>query len=68
MRLPFIIFSENTLVRKYENFIREIINSSISRIDWDKLESQQKMFVDKMKELFNKTIILYSDVYKQTVL
>ncbi|WP_147677991.1 hypothetical protein [Algibacter pacificus] len=43
---------ENTLIRKYENFIREIVNSSVNRIDWDKLESQQKMFVDKMKELF----------------
>ena len=43
---------ENTLIRKYENFIREVVNSSVNGIDWDKLESQQKMFVDKMKELF----------------
>lgn len=43
---------ENTLIRKYENFIREIVNSSVHRINWDKIESQQKLFVDKMKELF----------------
>jgi hypothetical protein len=47
-----LIEFENTLVRKYESFIREIINSSVRRIHWDKLESQQKMFVDKIKELF----------------
>jgi len=47
-----LINYETTLIRKYENFIREIINSSVRRIDWEKLESQQKMFVDKMKELF----------------
>jgi hypothetical protein len=28
------------------------VNSSVNRINWDKLESQQKMFVDKMKDLF----------------
>jgi len=47
-----LIEYENTLIRKYENFIREVVNSSVDRIDWNKLESQQKMFVDKMKELF----------------
>lgn len=47
-----MIVYENTLVRKYEEFLREIVNSSVNRIDWTKLESQEMMFVDKMKELF----------------
>jgi len=43
---------EKTLIRKYENFIREIIDSSVRGIDFDKLDESNKMFVDKIKELF----------------
>lgn len=42
---------ENTLIRKYENFIRNIVNSSVLGIDFDKLDENNKMFVDKTKEL-----------------
>ena len=43
---------EKTPIRKYENFIREIINSSVRGIDFDKLNENNKMFVDKVKYLF----------------
>jgi len=43
---------EHTLIRKYENFIREIINSSVRRLDFENLENNQVRFVDKIKELF----------------
>jgi len=47
-----VIEYETTLIRKYENFIREVINLSVNKIDFEKLEKQQKMFVDKIRELF----------------
>ena len=43
---------EKTPIRKYENFIREIIESTKRGINFDKLEESNKMFVDKIKELF----------------
>jgi len=42
---------EKTSIRKYENFIREVIDSSVRGIDFDKLDDNNKLFVEKVKEL-----------------
>jgi len=43
---------EETLIRKYDRFIREIVNNSVATIDWDKLETREMMFNVKIQELF----------------
>jgi len=43
---------ENTKIRKYENFVRDIANSFVQRLDFEKLESQGKPFLSKAKERF----------------
>lgn len=47
-----VIEFEKTKIRSYENFIREIIDTSVRRLNWDKLDKENKMFTDKIKELF----------------
>lgn len=41
---------ENTKIRHYENFIRDIVNSIVARIDFDKLNNENKSFLTKIKE------------------
>jgi hypothetical protein len=41
---------EETKIRHYENFIRDIVNTIINRIDLDKLNSEEKSFLTKIKE------------------
>lgn len=41
-----------TPIRQYENFIRDILNSSVRRINWEKLEEKGDMFADKIQSLF----------------
>lgn len=43
---------ENTRIRKIEGFMRDTINHITFKIDFDKLEEQQMMFVDKVKNRF----------------
>ncbi len=43
---------EHTKIRHYENFIREIVNSIVYRIDFDKLNKENKLFLTKIKERF----------------
>ena len=43
---------EYTRIRKYESFIREILNSTVARIDWVKLEEKEQRFTNKIRELF----------------
>ncbi len=47
-----MILHEDTLIRKYDRFIREIVNTSVAKLDWDKLETRKMMFNEKIKELF----------------
>jgi len=41
---------ENTKTRLYENFIRDITNSIVQRIDFEKLDKEGKSFLAKAKE------------------
>ena len=41
---------ENTKTRLYENFIRDIANSIVQRIDFEKLDKEGKSFLTKTKE------------------
>lgn len=41
---------EHTKIRHYENFIRNIINSIVNRIDFEKLNDENKLFLTKIKE------------------
>lgn len=41
---------EETKVRRYENFIRDIVNTIVGRINFDKLDSEGKSFLSKIKE------------------
>jgi len=43
---------ENTKIRKYEVFIRDIANSIVQRIDNEKLSKEGKTFLTKVKERF----------------
>lgn len=43
---------ENTKTRLYENFIRDIANSIVQRIDFDRLNKNGKSFLTKTKERF----------------
>lgn len=43
---------DNTKTRLYENFIRDIVNSIVRKIDFEKLDSEGKLFVTKAKERF----------------
>ena len=47
-----MILYDDCLIRKYEIFIREIIESSKRNIDLDKLELQRKLFTTATKEKF----------------
>ena len=40
---------EKTKIRLYEGYIRDIINSIVRRIDFDKLDSQNIAFLEKIK-------------------
>jgi len=39
-------------MKKYESFIRDILNSTVARINWDKLEQKNQLFTEKIMELF----------------
>lgn len=41
---------ENTKIRQYENFIRNILNSIVNRIDLEQLDKENKLFLTKIKE------------------
>jgi len=41
---------EHTKIRNYENFIRDIVNSIVNRIDFEKLNNENKSFLTKIKE------------------
>jgi hypothetical protein len=41
---------EHTKIRYYENFIRDIVNSIVNRIDFEKLNNENKLFLTKIKE------------------
>ncbi|MDV3662891.1 hypothetical protein CMU51_02325 [Elizabethkingia anophelis] len=41
---------ETTKIRLYENLIRDIINIIVNRIDFEKLENENKLFLTKIKE------------------
>lgn len=41
-----------TKIRQYEIFIRDIVSSVINKIDYDKLHSENKSFLNKTKERF----------------
>lgn len=43
---------EQTKICKYENFVRDIANSFVQRLDFEKLERQGKTFLGKAKERF----------------
>lgn len=47
-----MISYEETKIRKYENFIRDILNSVVQKIDFNKLEEKQQTFLSKTKERF----------------
>lgn len=41
---------EQTKIRQYENFIRDIVNTIVNRVDFDKLNIEGKSFLTKIKE------------------
>jgi len=43
---------DNTRIRLYENFIREVVNGVVARIDRDKLSKENKIFLSKARERF----------------
>ncbi len=43
---------EHTKIRNYENFIRDIVNAIVNRIDFEKLNNENKTFLTKIKERF----------------
>ena len=43
---------EETKIRHYENFIRDIVNSVVLNIDFEKLENKKQTFLSKTKERF----------------
>jgi hypothetical protein len=43
---------EETKIRLYERYIRDVVNDIVRRIDFDKLESQNITFLDKAKTRF----------------
>jgi hypothetical protein len=45
-----MICFDDTKTRLYENFIREIVNSIVQRIDFEKLDNEGKSFLTKAKE------------------
>lgn len=47
-----MISYEDTKIRKYENFIRDILNSVVQKIDFEKLEENKQTFLSKTKERF----------------
>ena len=47
-----MISYEETKIRKYENFIREILDSVVIKIDYEKLEEKRQTFLTKTKERF----------------
>lgn len=47
-----MISYEETKIRKYENFIRDILNCVVQKIDFEKLEEKKQTFLSKTKERF----------------
>lgn len=47
-----VIDYQNTNIRQYEIFIRDIANSFVQRLDFEKLERNGKTFLEKAKERF----------------
>jgi hypothetical protein len=45
-----LIEFEHTKIRHYETFIRDIVNSIVQKIDFDKLTTENKSFLTKIKE------------------
>src|SRR5699024_9625263 len=41
---------EESKIRNYETFIRDIVNTIVRRIDFNKLDSENKSFLTKIKE------------------